>query len=263
MTKVLDGKVCLVTGGGGGIGAAISLLLGQSGAKVGVIDRDLEGATNTVAEICAAGGFAKALQCDISSAGDRIDVYNRAKDELGEVDILVNNAADHGSRMRFLEIEIEEWERIVSTNLGATWHFSQLAAPSMIERQGGSIVNLGAIQASLPVATYVSYVATKGGILSLTRALAVELSPYGIRVNSISPGAIATPSTQSALSNLGTNQKAPTLLGRMGTSNDIAQGVLFLVSPASSFITGENIVIDGGRSLSRDPDPFSSFSTRT
>ncbi|MDA8195695.1 MAG: SDR family oxidoreductase [Actinomycetota bacterium] len=263
MKDVLEGKVCLVTGGGGGIGAAISLLLGQSGARIAVVDRDLEGAARSADEIGSTGGSAVAIQSDISIASERIRAYEQAQEAFGAIDILVNNAADHGSRSKFLDVSIEEWERILSTNLSATWHFSQLVAPQMIEKQEGSIINLGAIQASLPVATYASYVATKGGILSLTKALAVELSQYGVRVNAISPGAIASPSTQSALSNLGTNQKAPTLLGRMGTSHDVAQGVLFLASPASSFVTGENIVIDGGRSLSRDPDPFASFSNRT
>ncbi|CAG4911925.1 SDR family oxidoreductase [Acidithrix sp. C25] len=263
MNNLLDSQVSLVTGGGGGIGAAISMTLAMAGAKVAVVDRDQVGADATVGAILEAGGVASSFVGDIATSPERIEIYNRAKGALGEIDILVNNAADHGSRLSFLEIEIDEWERILATNLGATWHFSQLVARSMIERQGGAIVNLGAIQASLPVATYVSYVATKGGIISLTKALAVELSPHGIRVNSISPGAIATPSTQSALSNIGTTEKAPTLLGRMGSSRDIANGVLFLVSPASSFITGENLVVDGGRSLSRDPDPFSSFGSRT
>ena len=136
MSSVLGGQVCLVTGGGGGIGAAICLLLAQSGARVGVVDRNLQGASETVAAIRKLGGEGSALECDISDHSNRIDLYQRAKVELGEIDLLVNNAADHGSRDKFLDVSYQEWERIVATNLGATWHFSQLVAPSMVQRGG-------------------------------------------------------------------------------------------------------------------------------
>ncbi len=260
MAGWLDGRVALVTGAGGGIGAAVARRLAAAGASVGVVDRDATTAESTVRAITAAGGQAIAVVADIARPSERNRLVEEVTDGLGGVDILVNNAADHGSRHGFLDVTEEEWERIVATNLTATAFLSQAVAPAMTARGRGVVINLAAIQAMLPVATYVSYVATKGGIVSLTRALAVELSPHGIRVNAVAPGAIASGSTANALAASGDpTGSAPTLLGRMGTVEEVADVCVFLASDAASFVTGAVLVVDGGRSLSRAPDPFATF----
>jgi len=264
MAGWLEGTVALVTGAGGGIGAAIARQLAAASASVAVVDRDAATADATVEAIASAGGRALAIVADISRPEPRRRLVGEVVAGLGEIDILVNNAADHGIRHRFLDVTEAEWERILATNLTATAFLAQAVAPSMARRGGGAIVNLAAIQAALPVPTYASYVATKGGIISLTRALAVELSPHGIRVNAIAPGAIASGSTVDALAASGDpTGSAPTLLGRMGTVEEVANACVFLASDAASFVTGTMLVVDGGRSLSREPDPFATFSTLT
>lgn len=264
MAGWLEGTVALVTGAGGGIGAAIARQLAAASASVAVVDRDADSADATVNAIVATGGRAVAIVADISRPEQRRQLVGDVVAGLGEVDILVNNAADHGVRHRFLDVTEAEWERILATNLTATAFLAQAVAPGMARRGGGAIVNLAAIQAALPVPTYASYVATKGGIISLTRALAVELSPHGIRVNAIAPGAIASGSTVDALAASGDpTGSAPTLLGRMGTVEEVANACVFLASDAASFVTGTMLVVDGGRSLSREPDPFATFGTLT
>lgn len=262
--EFLSGKTALVTGAGGGIGAAIATTLAAAGASVALVDRDSTGAGQTEAEISRSGARALSFVGDISDATEREHLMESIRSLLGPIDVLVNNAADHGQRISFCELESTEWERIISTNLTAAAFFAREVAPSMIERGEGCIINLAAIQAQLPVPTYAAYVTSKGGIISLTRALAVELSPQGIRVNAIAPGAISTPSTSTALEQSGSElEKAPTLLGRMGTAQDIAEVARFLASPSASFITGSVLVVDGGRSLSREPDPLASFARRS
>ncbi|MCL4423780.1 MAG: SDR family oxidoreductase [Actinobacteria bacterium] len=261
---VLAGKVALVTGAGSGIGAAIARRMAAAGAAVAVVDRVATTAQSIVAEITASGCLAVSMSADLSHPDERQGILDQVVRALGPVDILVNNAADHGARHGFLEVSAEEWERIIATNLTASAFLSQAVAPSMITRGAGTIVNLVAIQAKLPAPTYASYVTTKGGLVSLTKALAVELSPHGIRVNGIAPGAIGTASTTDALAASGQpTGQAPTLLGRMGTAEEVAEVCLFLVSPAASFVTGAIVVVDGGRSLSRQPDPFATFGAMT
>ncbi|MHB1534643.1 MAG: SDR family NAD(P)-dependent oxidoreductase [Acidimicrobiales bacterium] len=262
--RPLDGKVALVTGAGSGIGAAIAVRLGLLGAAVAVLDRVGDTAASTVEALRAQGNGALAVVADLSRPDERRDAVKAAVEGLGEIDVLVNNAADHGTRRPFVEVDIEEWDRVIATNLTAAAFLAQLVAPSMVRRGGGSIVNVAAIQASLPVPTYAAYVASKGGVVSLTRALAVELSPQGIRVNAVAPGAVDTASTAAALAAGGDGRagapqgdgEVPTLLGHMGRPEQIAAAVGFLASPDASFITGAVLVVDGGRSLCRRPDPL-------
>lgn len=263
-TKFLSGKTALVTGAGGGIGAAIAIALAEAGAIVGLIDRDENGTERTKAEIAKNSASAISFIGDISKEDERERLMDSVSKFLGTINVLVNNAADHGQRISFLEVEQSEWDRIISTNLTAGAFFAKKVAPAMIDCGEGCIINIAAIQAQLPVPTYSAYVASKGGVVALTRALAVELSPKGIRVNAIAPGAISTTSMSTALLESNSElQKAPTLLGRMGTAQDVADVAIFLASPKSSFITGSVIVVDGGRSLSREPDPMASFGHRS
>ena len=263
MSGWLEGRVAFVTGAGSGIGADIARRMSGAGAKVAVVDRNGRAAEATAAAIRSEGGEACAILADLSVPAQRRESLAEASARLGAVDVLVNNAADHGVRHGFLEVPEDEWDRVLATNLSATAMLCQAAAPAMAEAGGGAIINLAAIQASLPLPTYVSYVATKGGIIALTRALAVEFGSLGIRVNAVAPGAVTSGSTRDALAQSGNpDASAPTLLGRMGTGDDIASACVFLASEAASFVTGAMLVVDGGRSLSREPDPLADLSSR-
>ncbi len=265
----LEGKVALVTGAGAGIGAAIALHLAGMGASVAVADLVAETAERTTSRIRDAGGRAVALTADVSDPAQRRRLMAEIGERLGMVDVLVNNAAYHGPRTGVLEVASEEWDRVIATNLTASAELARAVAPAMISAGGGSIVNITAIQAAMPLPTYVPYAASKGGLLALTRALAVELSPHGVRVNSVSPGAVATPSTHESLEAAGAGnapeeapQSAPTLLGRFGRPEEIAAAGGWLASPQASFVTGLELVVGGGRRLSRAQDPWMALGER-
>lgn len=248
--------VALVTGAGSGIGAAIASRLAADGHAVAIADIAAGAAAEVAASIRADGGRAIAVTADVSRRADREQLVAAVCRELGDVDVLVNNAASHGSRQPFDAVELEEWDAVIATNLTAAAFLARAVAPSMVARGGGSVVNIAAIQAGLPLPTYVSYVASKGGLISLTRGLAVELSPQGIRVNAVAPGGIESGSTSAAFAAAGEAPGQMSLLGRPGRAGDVAAVVSFLCSPDASFMTGSVLTVDGGRSLMRPADPL-------
>lgn len=238
---------------GGGIGAAIAAQLAADGYLVAVTDIAPGAADATAAAIRADGGQAVAITADLSDPAAREHLIA----ELGgPVSALVNNAAYHGERHRFTDVDLAEWNQVLATNLTAAAFLARAVAPGMAASGGGSIVNIAAIQADLPLPTYVSYAASKGGLVSLTKALAVELSPRGIRVNAVAPGGIQSGSTQSVLAGAGAHDVSASLLGRWGRACDVAAVTGFLCSLAASFVTGTVITVDGGRRLMRPEDPL-------
>jgi NAD(P)-dependent dehydrogenase (short-subunit alcohol dehydrogenase family) len=245
----LDGKVAAVTGAGAGIGRAVSLCLAEAGAAVAVQDLDGKRAEAVAEEIRSAGGNAVALAGD-AAAGDTLDqFYRTAVDRLGGLDITVNNAGIYPFT-NFLEISEKELDKVFGLNLRGSFLATQRAGAIMSRRGvGGRIVNVASIQGLRPNAAGVShYNVTKAGVMMLTKSAALELAPAGIAVNAVAPGVIQTEGTQPLIdaNSLGSPADLVPYGKRWGRAAEVADTILFLVSPAASYITGETIIIDGG-----------------
>jgi len=243
----LDGRVAIVTGGGGGLGADMCRALADAGAAVAVVGRTQATIDAVRDQVREAGGTAISVLADVS-AKDSIDAMaETVVRELGGIDVLVNNAAIY-PRRAWTEIAEEEWDAVFATNLKGFFLCARACYPSMVERGHGRIVNLSSITAYGGWPMLLSYVSTKGGIISFTRALARELGPEGITVNAISPGAFPTDAEKIHPDPEGYNAFVleRQSLKRRGTPADIGNLAVFLASDASSFITGQQFQIDGG-----------------
>lgn len=255
-------RTALVTGGAAGIGRAIVERLTGDGWAVTFADIDREAGASLAARIEAGGGKCQFEFADIADRQQRGELVRRTLDAWGSLGLLVNNAADVGKRLKLLDLTADDWDRVIETNLTATAFLSRDAARAMIQAgTAGAIVNTATIQERLPLPAHVSYVASKGGVSALTRSIAVELGPYGIRVNAVVPGVIQTAGMAEEREHAGLGAVAqdgtqPSLLPRIGLPEDVAAAVAFLGSPDAAFITGSALTVDGGRSLSRKSDPL-------
>ncbi len=242
--------MAIITGARRGMGKADALLLAKEGARVVVSDISLEDCQKVVDEIESQGGEALAFKCDVSNKAVVEKMFAETVKKFGKVDILVNNAGILQYKP-FVEITEEDWDKMMAINLKGCFLGAQAAAKEMIKQKSGSIINISSIamgQVGVGFSNIVHYCASKGGIAAMSEALAVELAPYNIRVNTIAPGAIDTPMAQWDKMDKAAQEASLTrvLLRRIGKPEEIADLVLFLASDKSSYITGATIVIDGG-----------------
>lgn len=250
MNSDLKGKVAIVTGARRGMGKSHALTLAKAGAKVVVSDISQEECEKVVEEIKKQKGQAMAVKCDVSQRAEVEEMVRKTVDEFGRVDILVNNAGICQFKP-FLDLTEEEWDRTININLKGYFLCAQACAKEMVKQKSGVIVNIASIamgQVGVGFPTLAHYCASKGGIVGMTETLALELAPYGIRVNAISPGAIETPMIDPLKSDPktmeGTLARVP--LHRTGKPEEVSNLVLFLASDSSSYMTGSTVVIDGG-----------------
>lgn len=240
-------KVALVTGGGAGIGEATCLRLARNGMAVGVLGRRIGNASAVADAITAAGGTAFAVEADVAEREQVVRAVARVREQLGPILVLVNNAGVEDFTP-FAEIDESAWDRIMEVNLKGTYNATQAVLPDMEAAGWGRIVNLTALGAQIGAANMVHYTASKGGITSMTRSLAIELGPKGITVNAIAPGFFATEANAEMANDPAIAEwlRGRTSLGRWGRPEEIAGAAVFLASEAASFVTGHLLVVDGG-----------------
>ena len=260
-TKRFNEKVVIVTGAAGGIGRAIAERFGAEGAHVVVNDINAAGAEAVAQAIGAAGGPALAVTADVSDKAQVDRLFDLTLEQFGPVDVLVNNASLVKTERHFLEADELWWNRIIAVNLSSAFLCSHRAAQSMARRRSGVILNMSSGGASHAHRGNAAYDAAKGGIEALTRAMALDLAPYGIRVNGLVPGSIDSRGMSPGVKQ-SRGENIP--LGRVGEVDEMAGPALFLASDEARYITGHLLVVDGGllvqqRSATVDIFPLSKF----
>jgi len=249
--QALAGRVALVTGAGRGIGYGIAQALGGAGATVACAARSLDQVEAAAAAIRARDGSARAFRLDVTRAEDIAAQLEAITQALGPIDILVNNAGINFQK-RTLELTDEDWERMLATNLTSMFRLVRAVAPSMIARGGGRIINIGSLWGKKGVPQFLAYCVSKAGVDALTRSLAVEWARHGIRVNCLAPGYIRTDFSVDEMADERTRARilARIPLRRLGESDEVARLAVYLASPASDFMTGQTIYLDGGEGIS-------------
>jgi len=243
MYESLQGRIVLVTGAGKGIGRALAERFAGQGCTVIVNDVNAEGIAETVAAIEAAGGRANGAVADVSNGEEVAAMFDTLMTDHGRIDVLLNNAGIVSPMLHFFEADEAWWRRIIDVNLTGHFLCSHKAAFIMAKQGGGSIINMSSGGASQAHRAFTAYDATKGGIEALTRAMALDLGPYNIRVNALMPGSIDT-SGLSTEDRIYRGENVP--LGRIGEPDDMTGAALFLASDDATYITGDIIKIDGG-----------------
>ena len=243
----LEGKTAIITGASNGMGASEARLFASEGATVIACDIDSSSGESLVDEICEAGGNAKYAHCDVTSESDWINMIEAVQVEHGGIDILVNNAGISSTSVSD-NLDTEAWHRIMGINSTGVFLGTKTAAETMKDQGGGSIVNISSIMGFVGGGYgHPAYHASKGAVRIFTKAMAVKYGPFGIRVNSVHPG-FMPPMVSSNHAAAGDRDRniSQTTLRRTGKTSEVAYGVLFLSSDEASFITGTELVIDGG-----------------
>jgi NAD(P)-dependent dehydrogenase (short-subunit alcohol dehydrogenase family) len=245
-------RIVLVTGGGQGIGRALSYRFAEEGANVIVADIDREAGLETVNMIHAHGGEGDFIPADVADEQDVQQLIQQTVEKYKRIDILVNNAGIVHFESIF-DLDVKDFDRVIAVNLRGTFLCAKYAAEVMKKQGKGVIINMASTRALMSEANSESYAASKGGILALTHALAVSLGPFGIRVNAVSPGWIETgpwkKSGERYVPNHSERDKRQHPVGRVGEPEDIVRAVFYLASDHAGFITGQNLVVDGGMTV--------------
>jgi len=247
----LKGKVAIVTGGAKGLGRAFCEGFAKEGAKVLAVTRkDIKGLEDTIQSVRALGAEGEYLQIDVTSRADNEKMAKFAIDRFGKIDILVNNAAFYYGveRKSFTDISESEWDMMMSVNVKGTWLSTVAVFPYMKQAGKGKVVNMTSEVFFTGSTGFVHYVATKGAIVGLTRALAVELGPHNICINAVAPGFTDTEASRT-IASVEKYDTSKTPLRRVGLAQDIVGATLFLSSDDADFITGQTILVDGGRAM--------------
>lgn len=247
----LTNRVALVTGAAGGLGRTFCLALAAAGARVVAADLNLAGAQQTAEAAGAAGGQAVAVAVDVTREAETGQMVAAAVDRWGRVDILVNNAALYAtlSRQPFYELPLDEWDRVMAVNLKGPLLCARAVYPVMKQQGYGKIINIASATFFSGSPLWSHYVASKGGLIGLTRTLAREAGPAGICVNAVAPGFTLTEASKAVMPEAESYGVSRGALQRAEQPEDVAGLVVFLASDASNFITGQTIVVDGGRQL--------------
>jgi len=241
----LKNKVVIVTGAGGGLGKAFANAFAAEGAKVAIADINLEGAEQTAKEI--SGSIA--IKVDVTSEASVKAMAEKVVEHFGRIDVLVNNAAIYAGIQRkpFFELSEKEWDLVMNVNLKGTWMASKAVFPFMKEQGGGKIINISSATVMSGSPQWSHYVASKGGVIGLTRSMAREIGDFNINVNNIAPGFTLTEASLSLMDNAKEYGVQRGAIKRGSNADDIVGTALYLASKASDFVTGQTIVVDGGK----------------
>jgi NAD(P)-dependent dehydrogenase (short-subunit alcohol dehydrogenase family) len=243
----IAGRVCVVTGAGGGIGRTIAQSIADAGGKVCVVDRDIPAAKETVAQIASSGGTAVAIECDITDASSVERANNEAEKAFGQCTVLVNNAAlvRNGP---LAELSLADWNALLNVNLTGFFICSQIFGRGMRQNGGGSIVHVSSLAGSFPQPTSGAYSVSKAGVLMLSRHIALEWGEMGIRSNVVSPAMVITPMSEVIYRDPAVKamREKAVPVRRIGQPQDIADAICFLASDRASYVSGQEILVDGG-----------------